>query len=126
MLRRTRVLAQLRHRFAVEVLGAQRSALRRVLERDGSTGRYQVLCVSALDVEADDGADADGDDEADGGAGAGGNGGGNGGPALARIEVSDGWYACEALLDAGLTAQLRAGRVRVGMKLRVCGAVLRG
>jgi hypothetical protein len=47
-------------------------------------------------------------------------------PPLLRVELTDGWYCIDALLDASLSGLVRKGRVCVGGKLAVCGAVLQG
>ena len=46
----------------------------------------------------------------------------------ARLELTDGWYGIDAVLDAGLTSLLRAGHpgLHVGAKVLVQGAELRG
>lgn len=41
-------------------------------------------------------------------------------------EVTDGWYAMRAALDAGLSSLARRKALFEGQKLRVCGAALRG
>ena len=43
-----RVLDQLRYRYEREINNAQRSALKKVLERDESSSRYMILCVAAI------------------------------------------------------------------------------
>eukprot|EP00727_Mastigamoeba_balamuthi_P000368 m51a1_g10328 putative breast cancer type 2 susceptibility protein (1398) ;mRNA; f:80904-88227 len=47
-----RVHAQLAHRYAREVAGAARSALRRVYEHDDAPGRLAVLCVASVRSES--------------------------------------------------------------------------
>lgn len=44
----------------------------------------------------------------------------------ALVEVTDGWYSMRAVCDAGLTAQVRRGRIAQGTKLHVWGAELLG
>ena len=42
------------------------------------------------------------------------------------VELSDGWYDLPCVLDRPLRHMLKAGRIKVGMKLIVCGAELVG
>jgi len=42
----------------------------------------------------------------------------------ARIELTDGWYGIDAIVDPHLSHLVRTGRLRVGMKLRIVGAAV--
>nr|XP_032813349.1 breast cancer type 2 susceptibility protein isoform X1 [Petromyzon marinus]XP_032813350.1 breast cancer type 2 susceptibility protein isoform X1 [Petromyzon marinus]XP_032813351.1 breast cancer type 2 susceptibility protein isoform X1 [Petromyzon marinus] len=110
------VLLQLKFRYDVEVDGSKRSAIRKIVERDDVASRTLVLLVSKLT-----GADAASVPGPPGPPGP----SGPPEPGLA-LELSDGWYALPALLDAPLAALTRQGRVRVGHKLIVHGAELVG
>jgi hypothetical protein len=91
----TRVLEQLAYRYEREINRAERSILRKLLERDASPSSQMVLFVAAvLDVDA------------------------------AVVVVSDGWHFMRAKFDAVLASLLAARRIAVGDKLRVCGATL--
>ncbi|MCI36288.1 BRCA2-like protein, partial [Trifolium medium] len=43
-----------------------------------------------------------------------------------KVELTDGWYSINAILDVPLSKQLAAGRLFVGQKLRIWGAGLCG
>ena len=70
--------------------------MRRVVERDEAVGRYMVLMVSAVQQSPP------------------------------SIDLSDGWYAIRAGVDAPLSALIRKGSISVGTKLAICGAELAG
>lgn len=144
-----RVLAQLRYRYEREINQAQRPAIRKILERDEFAGRYMVLCVSAIRYRGKDGAfvpakpirdknannpfppmrkpsdptqkeevkESSNELEADYES-LGGN--------CAVIQVTDGWYGVNAVLDEYLSTLLRRGKLFVGQKLRVFGASIVG
>ena len=98
------VIDRMLYRYEREILRAQRPWVRRVLERDTPAKSPAVLCVVAIRRF---GAGPDG---------------------RARLELTDGWYGIDAVLDAGLTSLLRAGHpgLHVGAKVLVQGAELRG
>ncbi|KAK6943201.1 BRCA2 repeat [Dillenia turbinata] len=102
------------HRYEREVNHGHRSAIKRILEGDASPSSEVVLCVSAIHSEFD---------PSNGCYGAALNGNEN---RAAKIEVTDGWYSIDALLDALLTKQLAARRLFIGQKLRILGAQLCG
>ena len=99
------VIRRMLYRYEREILRAQRPWVRRVLERDTPAAAPAVLCVAAIRRFGTQGRD--------------------GRPA--RLELTDGWYAVDAVLDAGLSSLLRAGHpgLRVGAKVLVQGAELR-
>ncbi|XP_045149945.1 breast cancer type 2 susceptibility protein [Echinops telfairi] len=110
-----RVLLQLKYRYDVEVDRSGRSAIRKITERDDTSARTLVLCVSEvvspspLPAEPASGetrlADARG---------------------RAVLELTDGWYALRAQLDPPLSALLKTGRLAVGHKIITHGAELVG
>ena len=138
LLRGDVVQRQLEYRYERELARMERPVLRRILEQDQAPSVHMVLCISGI---LHDGTGA--------GTGAGGGGGdagmspartagekssnSSGGttsgvvgvPGSARVEVTDGWYAMEALLDPLLTAKLHQGHIAVGTKLRVFGATIK-
>lgn len=93
-------------RYDVEVDKSQRSALRRITEKDDSPGKTLVLCV--CDVETPK--TSSGQTERP----------------VPNVWLTDGWYAIRAQLDAPLTALVQRGRLRVGFKLVTHGAELVG
>ncbi|XP_038618082.1 breast cancer type 2 susceptibility protein isoform X2 [Tachyglossus aculeatus] len=111
-----RVLLQLKYRYDVEIDKSQRSAIKKITERDDSAAKTLVLCVSEIISP------------------------GTGAPVTASrtndsvltqkegavVQVTDGWYALKALLDPPLLALLQAGKLMVGQKIVLFGAELVG
>ncbi|CAL9103716.1 unnamed protein product [Musa acuminata var. zebrina] len=123
------VLEELKYRYEREVNYGHRSVLKKILDGDASPASMMVLCVSAIHstsrptmLKANDSNYPDEDIKK-----------------LydssstvtkincqTRIELTDGWYSLDALLDVWLSKQLAAGKLFVGQKLRICGAGLCG
>ncbi|KAF5323377.1 hypothetical protein D9611_005592 [Ephemerocybe angulata] len=91
------VMRQLRKRYDVELNGAKRPILRKVVCTDSPSTLPMVLCVSAI-LE------------------------GEGGHPM--LEVTDGWYRIKAQIDAPLARAIQKGAIREGRKLVVSGARL--
>lgn len=101
------VLQRMLYKYEREVNRAQRSHLKRVLEKDENPGAPAIFVVSAIrsmTTATVQGA----------------------APTMSEIEVTDGWYGVRARLDAKLTQHVREGRLRVGSKLFAAGSDLRG
>ena len=102
------VLQRMLYKYEREINRAERSHVRRILEKDDNPGAPAVFVVSAIrsmtSVPTRLGA----------------------APTMCEIEVSDGWYGIRARLDAKLTQKVRDGRLRVGCKIFSVGAELRG
>ncbi|XP_073518613.1 breast cancer type 2 susceptibility protein isoform X2 [Phyllobates terribilis] len=102
-----RLLLQLKYRYDIEIDKCQRSAVRKIMERDDSPAKTMVLCISKiLILENTETSDVR--------------------PTSAIIEVTDGWYGIKAILDPALTSLLKKGRMFVGQKIMVQGAELVG
>jgi len=119
------VLCQLKYRYDREIDHSNRSALKKILERDDTSSRTMVLCVSSVtvtEIQVDNTAakQTDNDGEKDG------QGTVNKIESCAIIEVTDGWYGIRATLDRPLTRLLHDGKIVVGQKLFVYGAELIG
>ncbi|XP_021288995.1 protein BREAST CANCER SUSCEPTIBILITY 2 homolog B isoform X1 [Herrania umbratica] len=109
------VLEELKYRYDREVNHAHRSAIKRILEGDASPSTMLVLCISNIQSNSEpkmetnlvitNGADNSGN---------------------AKVELTDGWYSMDAVLDVLLSKQLAAGKLFVGQKLRIWGAGLCG
>ncbi|KAM4701523.1 breast cancer type 2 susceptibility protein [Discoglossus pictus] len=109
-----RVLLQLKYRYDVEIDKSQRSAIRKIMERDDSPAKTLVLCISKIFSV---GLPHQGNNKSESS---------DSKPVPAVIEVTDGWYSIKALLDPALTALLRRGRMFIGQKIIVHGAELTG
>ncbi|GAX28826.1 breast cancer 2 susceptibility protein [Fistulifera solaris] len=99
------VVEKLRERHDRENKDNFRSPLRAVLNRDIPSQRLMILCVSQLKPKSSrEGTICE----------------------CAEIELSDGWYATRAIVDLQLTRFIQQERIRVGTKLLISGASLRG
>ncbi|XP_023596105.1 breast cancer type 2 susceptibility protein [Trichechus manatus latirostris] len=110
-----RVLFQLKYRYDMEIGRSSRSAIKKIMERDDSPAKALVLCVSAivassLDVHEPSSSKTSSVDIRN----------------AAVLELTDGWYAVRAQLDAPLSALLKMGRLTVGQKIITHGAELVG
>ena len=101
------VLQRMLYKYEREINRAERPHVRRILEKDENPGAPAVYVVSAIRSMTTA------------------SGIGNV-PTMSEIEISDGWYSVRARLDAKLTRAVREGRLRVGYKIFVVGAELRG
>ena len=78
-------------RYEREMVCGARPVLRRIAEGSCPPAVHMVLCVASVDTGHH------------------------------AVELTDGWYCIWAACDEGLMAQLRRGRLFVGLKLRVWG-----
>lgn len=112
-----RVYSELRHRYFREYQNGHRSAIKRITERDSASSQMMVLCVSSTKtVFCNNDVPADGPFQ-------------NVSERSSRssiIELTDGWYRINAALDQPLSDLLQNGKIFVGQKLRICGAVFHG
>ncbi|XVF08337.1 hypothetical protein REPUB_Repub06bG0218000 [Reevesia pubescens] len=109
------ILEELKYRYEREVNHGHRSALKRILEGDAAPSTMLVLCISSIQSNSEpkmennlvitNGADNSGS---------------------AKVELTDGWYSMNAVLDVSLSKQLATGKLFVGQKLRIWGAGLCG
>lgn len=76
-------------RYEREVNLAQRSILKRICEQDEGAAGFLVLFVSAIDK------------------------------ITLQIDVSDGWYSLPAVFDPTMKRLVQAGRIRIGMKVKI-------
>ncbi|KAF8402568.1 hypothetical protein HHK36_010654 [Tetracentron sinense] len=120
------VLEELKYRYEKEINHAHRSALKRILEGDASPASMVVLCVSAIRFSPDPmlgiGLSMASHEDAKKFSDTNWTESSN----VAKIELTDGWYSLDALLDAPLSKQLAARKLFVGQKLRIWGAGLCG
>ncbi|KAK9699195.1 hypothetical protein RND81_08G159400 [Saponaria officinalis] len=104
------VLEELKYRYEREVNHGQRSAIKRILEGDVSPSSMMVLCISAIQSDSKGPSSTNLAGEI----------------SMARVELTDGWYSIDALLDPLLSKRLTVGKLFIGQKIRICGAGLNG
>ncbi|XP_012460756.1 protein BREAST CANCER SUSCEPTIBILITY 2 homolog B isoform X1 [Gossypium raimondii] len=109
------VLEELKYRYEREVNHGQRSAIKKILEGDASPSKMLVLCVSTIQSNSEPNMETN--LEITNGTHYSGN---------AKVELTDGWYSINAVLDVLLSKQLAVGKLFVGQKLRIWGAGLCG
>ncbi|KAK3029484.1 hypothetical protein RJ639_037505 [Escallonia herrerae] len=108
------VFEELKYRYEREVNHGHRSAIKRILEGDAPASSILVLCISSVHPKCDVKTETLSTSNAaeDGTA--------------AKVELTDGWYSVNALLDVLLSKKLAAGKLFVGQKLKIWGAGLCG
>lgn len=93
------MLAQLKFRYEKEIDKVQRSAIRRIVEKDDSAAKRMVLFVSRILKHG----------------------------FVHSLELSDGWYGIRTSgLDVVLSKAISNGKITVGTKLVIQGAELVG
>ncbi|XP_034614544.1 breast cancer type 2 susceptibility protein isoform X2 [Trachemys scripta elegans] len=110
-----RVLLQLKYRYDLEIDKSQRSAIKKIVERDDIAAKTLILCVSKIISLNENMSDICSNKNLV-----------ESKKRAAVIEVTDGWYGVRALLDPPLQALLHGRRLTVGQKIIVHGAELVG
>ncbi|KAK0180658.1 hypothetical protein PV327_003021 [Microctonus hyperodae] len=101
-----RVMKQLKYRYDREIDRSQRSALRRILEKDDAPSRRLVLCVSQIFTDNI-----------------------NDRSPISKwqpsaIELTDGWYSVRCTIDYAMIDNIKKNKIKVGTKLMIYGAEL--
>ncbi|KAJ8898959.1 hypothetical protein K2173_008460 [Erythroxylum novogranatense] len=109
------VFEELKYRYEREVNHGHRSAIKRILEGDAPPSSMLVLYIAAIHIISAPKVEAD-TVESDVATITN----------VAKVELSDGWYSVDALLDVPLSKLLASGKLFVGQKLRIWGAALCG
>ncbi|RDX88899.1 Protein BREAST CANCER SUSCEPTIBILITY 2-like B, partial [Mucuna pruriens] len=109
------VLEELKYRYEREVNHGHRSTIKRILEGDALPSSMMILCISSIHSShvPESGTCFEthtGVQKAE----------------PVKLELTDGWYSVNAILDVQLSKQQAAGRLFVGQKLRIWGAGLCG
>ncbi|KAK8468330.1 hypothetical protein PHAVU_006G005800 [Phaseolus vulgaris] len=109
------VLEELKYRYEREGNHGHRSTIKKILEGDAMPSSVMILCISSIHssyvvesetcFETKSGAKK---------------------TEAVKVELTDGWYSMNAILDVPLSKQQAAGRLFVGQKLRLSGAGLCG
>ena len=89
------VMEQLKYRFDKEYHLGQRSALRKIIEHDDTPAKCMILLVCSVNCDQ-----------------------------KPFLEVTDGWYAVFCEIDPPLLSLIRAGKLKSGQKIAVCGSQL--
>ncbi|KAI9094810.1 hypothetical protein K1719_026616 [Acacia pycnantha] len=110
------VLEELKYRYEREVNHGQRSVIKKFLEGDASCSSMMILCISA--IHPNQGLKIEGPSER--------RLQGPESSGAIKVELTDGWYSINAILDVPLSKKLAAGKLFVGQKLRIWGAELSG
>lgn len=108
------VIEELKYRYEREVNHGHRSAIKRILGGDAPPSSVLVLCISSIQSNCEAMVETSSTPH------------GVDSSTAANIELSDGWYSVNALLDVHLSKKLAAGKLFVGQKLRISGAGLYG
>ncbi|KAG4969169.1 hypothetical protein JHK85_035590 [Glycine max] len=108
----TNVLEELKYRYEREVNHGHRSTIKKILEGDAPPSSMMILCISSIcSSHATESGTCfetqNGTQKA----------------AAVKVELTDGWYLMNAILDVPLSKQHAAGRLFVGQKLRVSSTV---
>ncbi|XP_027931452.1 protein BREAST CANCER SUSCEPTIBILITY 2 homolog B-like isoform X2 [Vigna unguiculata] len=109
------VLEELKYRYEREVNHGHRSTIKKILEGDAVPSSMMILCIS--NIHCSDIVESGTCFETRPGAQI---------TEAVKIELTDGWYSMNAILDVPLSKQHAAGRLFVGQKLRLSGAGLCG
>jgi hypothetical protein len=127
-----RVLAQLKYRYEREINRAQRPPLRKILEHDAAASSHVVFMISAIKHDGSSLRVTGDDMNALAESGTGGTRDEEEDPdrliksTAAIVEVSDGWYSVNAILDPYLTRLVQDKLIFVGQKLHIFGASIVG
>ncbi|XP_073225419.1 protein BREAST CANCER SUSCEPTIBILITY 2 homolog B-like isoform X2 [Cicer arietinum] len=109
------VLEELKYRYEREVNHGHRSTIKKIHEGDALPSSMMTLCISSIHsdhaLESETLFEAQTGDQS---------------REAVKVELTDGWYSINAILDVPLSKQLAAGRLFVGQKLRIWGAGLCG
>ncbi|XP_027361292.1 protein BREAST CANCER SUSCEPTIBILITY 2 homolog B-like [Abrus precatorius] len=109
------VLEELKYRYEREVNHGHRSTVKKILEGDALPSSMMILCISSIhsNYVPENGNFMETQRVAHK-------------TEAVKVELTDGWYSINAILDVPLSKQQAAGRLFVGQKLRIWGAGLSG
>jgi len=125
---REMILYNLKKRFQKEIMDVNRPAIRMILNRDVSSLRLMILCVSQILPGPNKNKLSSSEDQDK-------HSNNNNRTAVSsslsndhivKLEVTDGWYSVPAILDEALSSFVHSGRITIGSKIVTCGAILLG
>jgi breast cancer 2 susceptibility protein len=99
------LLEQLVRRYDREIVKGQRSALRKILNKDAAPSIPVILCVAQIKQSEASVPESS---------------------TPLTLELTDGWYSVEARLDTCLREMVRSGKIQPGTKIMTCDAKLEG
>ncbi|XP_043514610.1 breast cancer type 2 susceptibility protein homolog isoform X1 [Frieseomelitta varia] len=102
-----RVMMELKYRYDREIDRSQRSALRKILEKDDVAIKRMVLCVSSI-TECDDSVENKNLLKLP----------------FKKLILTDGWYSIQASIDEAMMKHVISGKVKEGTKLLMYGSEL--
>ncbi|XP_031831801.2 uncharacterized protein LOC116426668 [Nomia melanderi] len=105
-----RVMMELKYRYDREIDRSQRSALRKILEKDDIASKRMVLCVSSI-IEFDNSAAVSTNSN-------------HLKPLSKKLILTDGWYSIQATIDQAMKNNIIQGKVKEGTKLITYGSEL--
>jgi hypothetical protein len=91
------VLKQLCYRYQREINNSNRSSLTKIYEKDESPSKLIILCVSSINNENK----------------------------KITLELTDGWYSINTIIDIPLQNLVLNGKIFIGQKLQIIGAQLK-
>ncbi|GES77689.1 breast cancer type 2 susceptibility protein [Rhizophagus clarus] len=107
-----KVLDQLQYRYEREINNSHRSALKLIIEGDGTASMPMVLCVSDI-IKEEVTHEEIGIKE-------------NACKTIYSLELTDMWYKILADVDQPLQRAISKSKIRIGYKLEICGAKIVG
>nr|XP_033322481.1 breast cancer type 2 susceptibility protein-like isoform X2 [Megalopta genalis] len=105
-----RVITELKYRYDREIDRCQRSAIRKILEKDDVASRRMILCVSSI-TEYDNPVDNTVNLNLLK-------------PPTKKLTLTDGWYSVQAIVDHAMIQNIIQGKVKEGTKLITYGSEL--
>ncbi|XP_012165483.2 breast cancer type 2 susceptibility protein homolog isoform X2 [Bombus terrestris] len=103
-----RVMMELKYRYDREIDRSQRSALRKILEKDDVATKRMVLCVSSIN-KCDD-SDTENKNQLK--------------ISSKKLILTDGWYCIQASIDQAMMKHITSGKIKEGTKLLTYGSEL--
>lgn len=99
-----KVLNQLLYRYEREINLAQRSAFKKITEKDDIAGREMVVCVWEIVDPPLPSTELKSSQSS------------------CLLRLTDGWYSLDARVDSHLLSLIQSGKIQVGQKLKIFGA----
>ncbi|XP_053974743.1 breast cancer type 2 susceptibility protein homolog [Hylaeus volcanicus] len=105
-----RVMMELKYRYDREIDRSERSALRKILEKDDVASKRIVLCVSCISDCEDTAILNQSSAQLK--------------TSSKKVVLTDGWYSVQAFIDQAMIQNVISGKVKEGTKLMIYGSEL--